>query len=77
MQCKKNITLKSQSIAIDFLFDSNGDSKIVEISYGYAVDAYDKCTGFWDINLNWHNEKIDPTRWIIEDVIKNIETLQF
>ncbi len=49
-----NKVLKSQSIAYDFVFDPQNNPLIVEISYGFTSEAYDKCEGYWTENLEWH-----------------------
>ena len=61
--------LKSQCLAYDFIFDENKEPLIVEISYGFAVDAYDSCPGYWDENLDWHEGKFIPQEWMIEDLL--------
>lgn len=48
-----NNKIKAQSIAFDYIFDEYNNPLIVEISYGFAMTAYDNCEGFWDDNLNW------------------------
>ncbi|MDD2549467.1 MAG: hypothetical protein PHD00_05140 [Bacteroidales bacterium] len=66
-------SIRSQSTAFDFIYDNNGKPLIVEISYAYAQGpAYDKCPGCWDKNLKWHNEHINPQKFIIENFIKEI-----
>jgi hypothetical protein len=35
--------------------------------------AYDDCPGYWDSNLNWHDEPVNPQYFMIEDFIKEIE----
>jgi hypothetical protein len=60
----------SQSLAFDFIYE-NDDPKIVETSYAYAQGAaYDNCPGYWDRDLKWHEDNVDPQRYIIEDIIK-------
>lgn len=66
-----NKSLKTQSIAIDFVFDNNNQPKIVEISFGYAVKAYDECEGFWTEDMQWHQgSHFDFCGWMIEELIK-------
>lgn len=62
--------LGSQCTAFDFIFDENGNPLIVEISYGFSVEAYDNCQGYWDEKLVWHNGKFKPQEWIVEDFSK-------
>lgn len=62
-----NEKIKSQSIAYDFVFDKDNNPLIVEISYGYEAPAYDKCEGYWDKDLNWHEgENFDFCGWMVE-----------
>lgn len=55
---------------IDFIFDENNTSLIVEISYGFIPSVYWDCPGFWDEQLNWHEGKFRPEDWMIESVLK-------
>lgn len=64
-----NRKLNCQSIAFDFVFDEMGRPLIVEISYGFAVNAYDSCPGFWDSNMTWYEGKFNPQEWMIENLI--------
>jgi glutathione synthase/RimK-type ligase-like ATP-grasp enzyme len=65
--------LSTQSIAFDFIYGDFGKPLITEISYAYAMGpSYDNCPGYWDEHLNWHNEEVDPQRFMIEDLIKDI-----
>lgn len=69
-----NKKIKAQSIAYDFVFDVQNIPLIVEISYAYAVRAYDKCEGYWDKNLNWHpGENFNFCGWMVEDLIRRCE----
>ena len=54
--------------------DTGNHPLVVELSYGYALAGYkDKCPGFWDENLEWHDGFFDPQKWQIEDLIKILE----
>lgn len=68
--------LKAQSIAFDFIKDTSGKWLLVEISYGYSISAYDKCQGFWDRQLTWHNAMVNPQYFIIEDLIDKLGRAQ-
>lgn len=64
-----NEKLQMQSVAFDFVFDKENNPLIVEISYGYAVAAYDKCEGYWDNELNWFGgEGFDFCGWMVENI---------
>ena len=68
-----NNKLKSQSTAFDFVFDSNNNPLIVEISFGYAEKAYDICEGYWTDDMVWHEgTHFDFCGWMVENVIKAI-----
>lgn len=61
--------LQTQSIAFDFVFKDN-TPLIVETSYGFAADAYDKCEGYWDDKMNWHaGSEFDFCGWMVEEII--------
>lgn len=64
-----NDRINAQSIAYDFVFGEGNKPLMVEISYGYDIDRYYDCQGFWDKDLVWHDEKIDPAGWMIEDLL--------
>jgi glutathione synthase/RimK-type ligase-like ATP-grasp enzyme len=61
--------LHAQCMTYDFVYLS-GKPLIVEISYGFAMEGYDACTGYWDKNLHWHSGKIAPQEWMVELMIK-------
>lgn len=64
--------LNTQSIAYDFVLDGK-EPKIVEISYAFTMGkSYDDCQGFWDSNMNWHDKKVNPQYFIIEDFIESL-----
>ena len=69
-----NKKIKSQSLAVDFVFDENNVPLVVEISYGFVVSVYDLCPGFWDNNLNWHQEKFNPQGWMVENLIQRVRS---
>jgi hypothetical protein len=61
-----NEKIDAQCIAYDFIYDENKNPVIVEICYGFSVGVYDKCPGFWDKNMNWHEGNFVPQEWMIE-----------
>lgn len=65
--------IDSQSTAFDFIYDEKGNPMIVEISYGFVVGPiYDACPGYWDKQLNWHDDNVNPQNYIIEDFINSL-----
>lgn len=64
-----NQKLKMQSVAFDFLYDTNGNPIITEVSYcrGKREKEY---TGYYSSNLQWHDcRDINTSDWIIESII--------
>ncbi len=64
--------LNFDCVAFDFVFDQ-GEPLIVEISYGFAIEAYDLCPGYWDEKLNWHKGNFNPQEWMVEEIITKIK----
>src|SRR5690554_1079300 len=58
--------LNAQCLAYDFVFDENNKPLIVEISFGFSMGGYVDCPGFWDEQLNWHEEEFNPYGWMVE-----------
>jgi hypothetical protein len=65
--------LKAQSVAFDFVWDKDLP-KIVEVSYCFIMGPfYDDCPGYWDRELNWHKDLVNPQYFIIEDFILELK----
>jgi glutathione synthase/RimK-type ligase-like ATP-grasp enzyme len=56
----------------DFIFNEAREPLIVEVSYGYSHEAYDKCPGYWDDNLNWHTGLTIKEDWMVELIVARI-----
>jgi len=69
-----NKQIKAQSIAFDFIFDQHNSPLVVEISYGYAISAYDKCEGYWDEDLNFIEKQFIPQNWMIDNIVESLKT---
>ena len=65
--------LELECVAFDFVFDEKTNPLIIEISFGFAVEAYDSCPGYWDVKLNWHEGTFNPQAWMIEDLINKLK----
>jgi glutathione synthase/RimK-type ligase-like ATP-grasp enzyme len=63
--------LHSQVIAFDFVYYRK-EPMIIEMSYGFVKEGYDKCEGFWDVNLNWYNGSFDPCSWMVDAIVEKI-----
>ncbi|MEX1121723.1 MAG: hypothetical protein WED82_06300, partial [Balneolales bacterium] len=63
----------SQSIAFDFIYSGN-KPLIVEISYAFAQKVYIECPGYWDRQLQWHEERFHPEYFMIQDMLTEIES---
>ena len=63
--------LKLQSVAFDFVIDSNNNPLIVEISYGFGTKGAKNCPGYWTSDMKWHECKnFNFWGWIIEGLLK-------
>lgn len=62
-----------QSMAYDFLFDSENKLKIIEISYSYVNKAVYDCEGYWDSDLNFHKGNFWPEECHVEDFLNKIK----
>lgn len=68
-----NAKIGSQCAAFDFVLDSNKQPLIVELSYGFAIKAYDRCSGYWDADLNWYEGQFNPQEWMVESFMNSVE----
>jgi hypothetical protein len=59
----------SQSLAFDFLFNSQHQPMIGEISYCYRSSAVHACAGHWDHGGAWHEGHVWPEDAILEDLL--------
>lgn len=64
--------LGSQCTAFDFIFNEDQQPLIVEISYGFSVEAYDDCPGYWDNELIWYEDEFNPQFWMVENLLLSI-----
>ena len=61
--------LNSQSLACDFLVDTNREPRVCEISYCSVSSPVYDCTGYWDRDMNWFPGHFWPQDCILEDVL--------
>ncbi|HMN33645.1 MAG TPA: hypothetical protein PKA54_09740 [Chitinophagaceae bacterium] len=61
--------LKASCVAYDFVFDGLNNPVILEINYGFTPEAYLKCPGWWDDELNWHEGSFNSAEWIVDYII--------
>ena len=62
--------LGSDCVALDFVYDRQNQPMILEVSYGFTKEGYDKCEGYWDRDLNWHAGPFDPYGWMVENLLR-------
>lgn len=60
-------------MAYDFLRDQNGELVILEISYTFVSRMVQKCPGYWDRDLKWHEGSVWPQDAICEDFIRLLQ----
>lgn len=67
--------IKSQVMAFDIIYEEANNPLIVEISYAFTMSGEtNNCPGYWDRDLNWHDDDVNPQRYMIEDFLKSIQT---
>jgi glutathione synthase/RimK-type ligase-like ATP-grasp enzyme len=67
-----SLKLDLQVAVLDFIYEHDNNPLIVELSYGYSLEAYDSCPGYWDQSLTWHEGITIKEDWMVELVIKQI-----
>ena len=65
--------LDFECVGFDFVFDEKNNPLIVEMGYGFAIQFYDPCPGYWDDKLNWHEGFFIPQEWMIEDILNKLK----
>ena len=61
--------LNAQCLAYDFVY-KDGKPLIIEISYGYANEAYDPVQGYWDKDLCWHEGPLVSQHWMVDMMVR-------
>lgn len=68
---KLNEKIESTSLVIDFIHSKNNDIYVVELSYGFPmINFLDGASGFWDSELNWHEEDFNLQAWMVDSLLK-------
>lgn len=63
----------TQCIGFDFVVDNtNNTGRIIEMCFGFDFEAIVDCGGYWDKDLNWHNEPLYVRREVITNVFAKI-----
>lgn len=61
--------LDLQSVAFDFVHNDKGNPVIVEMSYVFGTEGSSQCKGYWTKDLVFHESRLSPQEWIIENLI--------
>lgn len=61
----------AQSAAFDFVFDGDNRPLVVEVSYAFLASGYDKCPGYWDESMTWHEGAFDPYGWMVDMMLED------
>lgn len=64
--------IKAQSLAFDFIYDEKNKPLIVEISYCFPPYGFDKCPGYFDEDMNWHDAQVDAPIFILQDFLQSL-----
>lgn len=64
--------LSLQSVAFDFVLDSNNNPLIVEMSYGFGMHGILAVPGYWDSHLNWNEGQFNPQELMLINLIEEL-----
>jgi glutathione synthase/RimK-type ligase-like ATP-grasp enzyme len=62
--------MRFQSMAYDFLVNPAGEPEFCEISYDYVSGAVERCPGYWDRAMNWHEGHCRPELLHLMDALE-------
>lgn len=62
--------LNFKTMAYDFIYDEDNKPFINEISYCFVDWIVQKCPGFWDEHLTWHNGQNWPQYYQLSDFLE-------
>jgi glutathione synthase/RimK-type ligase-like ATP-grasp enzyme len=62
--------LGGECVALDFVFDEAKQPWILEVSFGFTPEGYDRCTGYWDRSVNWTAGPFNPQGWMVDAVCR-------
>ncbi|QKK02923.1 MAG: hypothetical protein HND55_09870 [Pseudomonadota bacterium] len=65
--------LGGDCVALDFVFDQADRPLILEASYGFDQKGYERCPGYWDRNVNWHEGTFDAQVWMVVRTLESLE----
>lgn len=65
--------LNLQSVAFDFVIDSNNKPLIIEMSYGFGTKGILSAPGYWDNKLKWYEGQLDSQELVIDNVVLSFE----
>ncbi len=64
--------IESKCLAIDYVYKED-QPLFLELSYGFPEGSFvEDCPGYWDRQLNWHEEEFSAPGWMVESVIRQI-----
>ena len=62
--------LQTQSVAFDYVYKDDVPL-LVEISYGFVKEVYDRCVGYWDDKHNFYEGTFNPYGWMVDLMTKS------
>ena len=67
-----NVTerIGGQCLAFDFVYDANKQPKIVEVCFGFSMNAYDACPGYWKKDLSFIAGTFNPQYFMMQNFLK-------
>ena len=62
----------SQCLAFDIIYDTERNLVILEVSSRFVAELVERCPGYWDRNLSFHEGRIWPQDAILDDVLARL-----
>jgi glutathione synthase/RimK-type ligase-like ATP-grasp enzyme len=62
----------SRCLAFDIIHDSERKPVVLEVSYRFIAEAVERCPGYWDERMTFHEGHIWPQDAILDDLLERL-----
>jgi hypothetical protein len=64
--------IQSQCLAFDIIYNIERNPIVLEVSYRFTAEALERCPGYWDRNLTFHEGHLWPQDAILDDMLARL-----
>jgi glutathione synthase/RimK-type ligase-like ATP-grasp enzyme len=64
--------IRSHCLAFDIIYDTERNLIILEVSSRFVAELVERCPGYWDRNLTFHQDHMWPQDAILDDVLARL-----